>query len=42
MDKANKYKLNLVNDISGLSYDPNTLEVFKKNKKTVCIKSYKR
>ena len=33
MYKANKYKLNLVNDISGLSYDSNTLEFLKKTNK---------
>ncbi len=30
--KALKYKINLVNDISGLDYDPYTLEVLKKTK----------
>ena len=39
MDLANKYKLDLVNDISGLNYDNSTIRFFKKNKKTVCNSS---
>ncbi len=41
MNKANKYKLNLVNDISGLSYDPNTLEFLKKTNKPFVINHIK-
>ena len=32
MRKANNYKINLVNDISGLNYDPLTLDFLKKTK----------
>ena len=41
MNKANKYKLNLVNDISGLSYDPNTLEFLKKTNKPFVLNHIK-
>ena len=39
--KANKYKLNLVNDISGLSYDSNNLEFLKKTNKPFVLKHIK-
>ena len=41
MNKANKYKLNLVNDISGLSYDSNTLEFLKKTNKPFVLNHIK-
>ena len=41
MYKANKYKLNLVNDISGLSYDTNTLEFLKKTNKPFVLNHIK-
>ena len=41
MYKANKYKLNLVNDISGLSYDSNTLEFLKKTNKPFVLNHIK-
>jgi len=41
MYKANKYKLNIVNDISGLSYDPYTLEFLKKTNKPFVINHIK-
>ncbi len=41
MNQANKYKLNLVNDISGLSYDPNTLEFLKKTNKPFVLNHIK-
>ena len=41
MHKANKYKLNLVNDISGLSYDSNTLEFLKKTNKPFVLNHIK-
>ena len=41
MYKASKYKLNLVNDISGLSYDSNTLEFLKKTNKPFVLNHIK-
>ena len=41
MYKANRYKLNLVNDISGLSYDSNTLEFLKKTNKPFVLNHIK-
>ena len=41
MLKANKYKLNLVNDISGLSYDSHTLEFLKKTNKPFVLNHIK-
>ena len=41
MYKANKYKLNLVNDISGLSYDSTTLEFLKKTNKPFVLNHIK-
>ena len=41
MSKANRYKLNLVNDISGLSYDSNTLEFLKKTNKPFVLNHIK-
>jgi len=41
MYKANKYKLNIVNDISGLSYDTNTLGFLKKTNKPFVLNHIK-
>ena len=32
MDKASKIKVDLINDVSGLSYDPETIKYLKKQK----------
>ena len=32
MEKGIKNKINLINDVSGLNYDPNTINVLKKYK----------
>ena len=37
MELANKYKVDLVNDISGLSYDKSTIKFLKKTKKPFVI-----
>ena len=42
MDKASKIKVDLINDVSGLSYDPETINYLKKNKKTFCHSSHER
>ena len=42
MEKASKIKIDLINDVSGLSYDPKTINYLKKNKKTFCNSSYER
>ena len=41
MNKANRFKLNIVNDISGLSYDSYTLEFLKKTNKPFVINHIK-
>ncbi len=37
MDKASKIKVDLINDVSGLSYDPETIKYLKKTKKPFVI-----
>ncbi len=37
MDKASKIKVDLINDVSGLSYDPETINYLKKTKKPFVI-----
>ena len=37
MDKASKIKIDLINDVSGLSYDPKTINYLKKTKKPFVI-----
>ena len=41
MEKANRFKLNIVNDTSGLSYDSYTLEFLKKTNKSFVINHIK-
>ena len=42
MEKASKIKIDLINDVSGLTYDLRNNKFFKKNKKTICNSSYAR
>ena len=41
MENASKIKIDLINDVSGLSYDPKTINYLKKTK-TFCNSSYER
>ena len=42
MEKASKVKIDLINDVSGLTYDPETINFLKKTKKTFCNSSHER
>ncbi len=37
MEKASKTNIDLMNDVSGLNYDPNTIKFLKKTKKPFVI-----